>query len=75
MLVIVLIVNTFITLHFNIIFTLLHSHWTRNVEAWLSLVERIIVLLCQLSYAIKNELVLDSIIELAEQHDENISVL
>ena len=25
--------------------SVLHSHWSRNVEAWLSLVERIIVLL------------------------------
>ena len=37
--------------------SVLHSHWSRNVEAWLSLVERIIVLLRQLSYAIKNQLV------------------
>ena len=34
-----------------------HSDWSRNVEARLSLVERIIVLLRQLSYAIKNQLV------------------
>ena len=27
--------------------SVLHSHWSRNVEAWLSLVERIIVLLRQ----------------------------
>ena len=37
--------------------SLVHSHWSRNVEAWLSLVESFIVLLCQLSYAIKNQLV------------------
>ena len=37
--------------------SVLHSHWSRNVEARLSLVERIIVLLRQLSYAIKNQLV------------------
>ena len=36
--------------------SLVHSHWSRNVEAWLSLVERIIVLLRQLCYAIKNQL-------------------
>ena len=36
---------------------MVHSHWSRNVEAWLSLVERFIVLLRQLSYAIKNQLV------------------
>merc|ERR550539_2250146 len=36
--------------------SLLHSHWSRSNEARLSLVERIIVLLCQLSYAIKNQL-------------------
>ena len=40
--------------HINI--SLVHSHWSRNVETWLSLVERIIVLLRQLSYAIKNQL-------------------
>ena len=37
--------------------SLVHSHWSRNVEAWLSLVESFRVLLCQLSYAIKNPLV------------------
>ena len=37
--------------------SLVHSHWSRNVEAWLSLVERIIVLQRQLSYAIKNQLI------------------
>ena len=36
--------------------SVLYSHWSRNVEAWLSLVERFIVLLRQLSYAIKNQL-------------------
>ena len=36
--------------------SVLHSDWSRNVEARLSLVERIIVLLRQLSYAIKNQL-------------------
>ena len=36
--------------------SVLHSHWSRNVEARLSLVERFIVLLRQLSYAIKNQL-------------------
>ena len=36
--------------------SLVHSHWSRNVEARLSLVERIIVMLRQLSYAIKNQL-------------------
>ena len=36
--------------------SVLHSHWSRNAEARLSLVERIIVLLRQLSYAIKNQL-------------------
>ena len=36
--------------------SVLHSHWSRNVEAWLSLVERFIVMLRQLSYAIKNQL-------------------
>ena len=35
---------------------MVHSHWSRNVEARLSLVERIIVLLRQPSYAIKNQL-------------------
>ena len=33
-----------------------HSHWSRNVEARLSLVESFIVMLRQLSYAIKNQL-------------------
>ena len=37
-------------------FSVLHSHWSRNVEARLSLVEIFIVLLRQLSYAIKNQL-------------------
>ena len=36
--------------------SLVHSHWSRNVEARLSLVESFIVLLRQLSYAIKNQL-------------------
>ena len=36
--------------------SLVHSHWSRNVKAWLSLVESFIVLLRQLSYAIKNQL-------------------
>ena len=36
--------------------SLVHSHWSRNDEARLSLVERFIVLLWQLSYAIKNQL-------------------
>ena len=36
--------------------SILHSHWSRNVEAWLSLVESFIVLLRQLSYAIKKQL-------------------
>ena len=36
--------------------SVLHSHWSRNVGALLSLVERFIVLLRQLSYAIKNQL-------------------
>ena len=36
--------------------SLLHSHWSRNVEARLSLVKSFIMLLCQLSYAIKNQL-------------------
>ena len=36
--------------------SLVHSHWSRNVEARLSLVERC-WLLRQLSYAIKNQLV------------------
>ena len=36
--------------------SLVHSHWSRNVETRLSLVESFIVLLCQLSYAIKNQL-------------------
>ena len=36
--------------------SVLHSHWSRNVEARLSLVESFIVLLRQLSYAIKNQL-------------------
>ena len=34
--------------------SVVHSHWSRNVEARLSLVERIIVLVRQLSYAIKD---------------------
>ena len=37
--------------------SVVHSHWSRNVEARLSLVERIIVMVRQLSYAIKNQLV------------------
>ena len=37
-----------------LVLRLVHSHWSRNVEARLSLVERIIVMLRQLSYAIKN---------------------
>ena len=36
--------------------SVVHSHWSRNVEARLSLVESFIVLLRQLSYAIKNQL-------------------
>ena len=36
--------------------SVLHSHWSRKVEARLSLVESFIVLLRQLSYAIKNQL-------------------
>ena len=36
--------------------SVVHSHWSRNVEAWLSLVESFIVLLRQLYYAIKNQL-------------------
>ena len=36
--------------------SVVHSHWSRNVEARLSLVETFIVLLRQLSYAIKNQL-------------------
>ena len=36
---------------------MVHSHWSNNVKAWLSLVESFIVLLRQLSYAIKNQLV------------------
>ena len=35
--------------------SLVPSHWSRNVEARLSLVERFIVMLRQLSYAIKNQ--------------------
>ena len=38
-------------------FSVVHSHWSRNVEALLSLVERFIVLLRQLYYTIKNQLV------------------
>ena len=34
----------------------LHSHWSRNVEAWLSMVESFSVLLRQQSYAIKHQL-------------------
>ena len=41
----------------SLLTSVLHSHWLRNVEARLSLVERIIVMLRQLSYAIKNQLV------------------
>ena len=40
----------------NFPLSLVHSHWSRNVEARLSLVESFIVLLRQLSYAIKNQL-------------------
>ena len=36
--------------------SVLHSHWSRNVEARPSLVESFIVMLRQLSYAIKNQL-------------------
>ena len=36
--------------------SVVHSHWSRNDEARLSLVESFIVLLRQLSYAIKNQL-------------------
>ena len=39
----------------NILPSVLHSHSSRNVEAWLSLVERFIGMLHQLSYAIKNQ--------------------
>ena len=40
----------------QVVFSLLHSDWSRNVEDGFSLVERFIVLLRQLSYAIKNQL-------------------
>ena len=40
----------------DLLTSVLHSHWSRNVEARLSLVQRFIVLLRQLSYAIKNQL-------------------
>ena len=36
--------------------SVLHSHWSRSDEAWISLVERITVLLRQQSYAVKNQL-------------------
>ena len=36
--------------------SVLHSHLSRNIEAWLSLAERFIVLLRQLSYAIRKEM-------------------
>ena len=36
--------------------SVIHSHWSRNVQAWISLVESFIVLLHQLSYAIKKQL-------------------
>ena len=48
------IMGTITTGMINII--MVQSHWSRNVEAVLSLVERFIVLLRQLSYAIKNQL-------------------
>ena len=35
---------------------MVHSHWSRMVEVWLSLVQSFIVLLRQISYAIKNQL-------------------
>ena len=41
----------------KVVLSLVHSHWSKNVEARLSLVESFIVLLRQLSYAIKNQLV------------------
>ena len=37
--------------------TRLGSHWSSSNEAWLSLVESFRVLLCQQSYALKNQLV------------------
>ena len=40
----------------NYLISKTNSHWWRNVEAWLSLVESFIVLLRQLSYAIKSQL-------------------
>ena len=36
--------------------SVLHSHWSRIVESWLSLVKSFIVMLRQLSYAINNQL-------------------
>ena len=33
-----------VRLHQVLSYSVLHSHWSRNVESWLSLVERIIVL-------------------------------
>ena len=41
----------------DIFSSVLHSHWSRNIEARLSLVESFIVLLRHFSYAIKNQLV------------------
>ena len=41
--------------HLSLQYSVLHSHWSRNVEARLSLVESFMMLLCQLSYAIKNQ--------------------
>ena len=40
----------------RVTYRLVHSLWSRNVEARLSLVEIFIMLLRQLSYAIKNQL-------------------
>ena len=36
--------------------SVLHSHWSSSNETCLSLVERFMMLICQLSYAIKNQL-------------------
>ena len=38
-------------------YSVVHSHWSRFNKARLSLVESFIVLLCQHSYAIKNQLI------------------
>ena len=45
------------SLYLHSLSSLVHSHWSRIVEAWLSLVESYRVFLCQLSYVIKNKLV------------------